>query len=59
MKENNTSDINGFRIRINTLIPGKSTNFNLYIRINGQAIVYLRAGDNLTKSKIESLDGRD
>lgn len=48
-----------FKVRINTLIPGKPLTFDLYLRINNQNITYLRAGDKLEKDKITALESRD
>ncbi len=48
-----------FKVRINTLIPGKATSFDLYVKINNQPVLYLRAGDNLSQEKINSFGNRD
>ncbi|PIS10793.1 MAG: HD family phosphohydrolase [Bdellovibrio sp. CG10_big_fil_rev_8_21_14_0_10_47_8] len=48
-----------FKVRISTLIPEKPTSFDLYLRINDQNIIYLRAGDKLVQEKIEALGSRD
>jgi HD-GYP domain-containing protein (c-di-GMP phosphodiesterase class II) len=48
-----------FKVRINTLIPGKPTTFDLHLKVAGQLITYLRAGDKLEKDKIELLNARD
>lgn len=48
-----------FKVRINSLIPGKPTTFNLYLRLNNQNILYLRAGDKLEEEKIKKLMDRD
>lgn len=48
-----------FKVRINTLIPGKPLTFDLHLRINNQSITYLRAGDKLEKEKIVALESRD
>jgi HD-GYP domain-containing protein (c-di-GMP phosphodiesterase class II) len=48
-----------FKVRINTMVPGKPTTFDLHIKINGQNILYLRAGDRLHPEKIKSLDSKD
>ncbi|MCE3010256.1 MAG: HD-GYP domain-containing protein [Proteobacteria bacterium] len=48
-----------FKVRINTMVPGKPTTFDLHIKINGQNILYLRAGDRLQPEKIKSLDSKD
>jgi len=41
------------------MVPGKPTTFDLHIKINGQNILYLRAGDRLQPEKIKSLDSKD
>jgi HD-GYP domain-containing protein (c-di-GMP phosphodiesterase class II) len=41
------------------MVPGKPTTFDLHIKINGQNILYLRAGDRLHPEKIKSLDSKD
>ena len=48
-----------FKVRINTLIPGKPTTFDLHLRINNQLITYLRAGDKLDEEKLRALMARD
>lgn len=48
-----------FKVRINTLIPGKSTTFDLHLKINGQVILYLRAGDKIAADKIKLLETKD
>ncbi len=48
-----------FKVRISSLIPGKPLTFDLFLRINNQNIVYLRAGDRLEKDKIQALQTRD
>jgi HD-GYP domain-containing protein (c-di-GMP phosphodiesterase class II) len=48
-----------FKVRINTLIPGKPLTFDLHLRINSQNITYLRAGDKMDKNKIVALESRD
>jgi HD-GYP domain-containing protein (c-di-GMP phosphodiesterase class II) len=48
-----------FKIRINSLIPNEKTNFTLYIRVAGNLVVYLHAGDYLTQEKIQTLDQKD
>jgi putative nucleotidyltransferase with HDIG domain len=48
-----------FKVRINTLIPGKPTTFDVYLRIGAQNILYLRAGDAIEKAKIDSLSKKD
>lgn len=47
-----------FRIRVNSLIPERSTSFDLFVMINGHHVLYLRAGDNLEHEKIISLTQR-
>lgn len=51
--------LNFFKVRINTLIPNKPTTFDLHLRIAGQTILYLRAGDRLEQEKIKALDNKD
>lgn len=57
------SDVNSnekhFKVRINSLIPGKPLSFDLFLKINGQVIHYIRAGDKIEKDKIDLLNGRD
>ncbi len=48
-----------FKVRINTLIPDKATTFDLYLKVAGQNILYLRAGDMLERNKIENLNQKD
>ncbi len=48
-----------FKVRINTLIPGKPTTFDLHLRLNNQIITYLRAGDKIDQEKISVLTTRD
>ncbi len=50
---------NFFKVRINTLIPGKPVTFDLYVRVAGQIIMYLRNGDQLTKDKVDRLSAKD
>ncbi len=48
-----------FKVRINTLVPGKPLTFDLHIKINNSNIVYVRAGDKLELSKIKTLENKD
>lgn len=48
-----------FKVRINTLIPGKPLTFDLYVKINEQTILYVRAGDKLEQSKLQALQNKD
>lgn len=48
-----------FKIRINTLIPGKSLTFDLHLKLNDQVVTYIRAGDQIEKDKIQLLTTRD
>ncbi len=48
-----------FKVRINTLIPGKPLSFDLYLRINQQNIIYMRQGDRIDQDKISALGNRD
>lgn len=48
-----------FKVRINSLIPGKQLPFNLYLRLNAKLTMYLRAGDKIEKEKLLLLNRRD
>jgi putative nucleotidyltransferase with HDIG domain len=48
-----------FKVRINTLIASKPIDFNLYVRVGGQNILYLREGDHLTQEKVSQLSIKD
>ncbi|MDX9731517.1 MAG: hypothetical protein RBT63_07080, partial [Bdellovibrionales bacterium] len=48
-----------FKIRVNSLIPDRPTTFDTYIMINGRTVLYLRAGDSLSASKIAHLQKAD
>jgi putative nucleotidyltransferase with HDIG domain len=48
-----------FKIRVGTLIPDNPTTFDLFIQLHGRHVLYLRAGDNLTREKISKLDRAD
>lgn len=48
-----------FKVRINSLIPGKTLTFNLYLRINSKITLYLRAGEMIQKDKLNFLHQRD
>jgi HD-GYP domain-containing protein (c-di-GMP phosphodiesterase class II) len=48
-----------FRIRLSTLRPEKTTNFDVYIQIDGKKHLYLHAGDKLSDGKIASLQSKD
>lgn len=48
-----------FKVRVKSLIPGKPTSFDLFIRVNQQMLLYLRAGDQLDKTKLDSLSSKD
>lgn len=48
-----------FKIRINTMVPGKPTTFDLFLRVADQHILYLRAGDKMTLEKLRALDNKD
>ena len=48
-----------FNVRINSLIPGKPTTFDVFLRINNQTVVYLRAGDKIDKDKMLALNTKD
>ncbi len=51
--------LNFFKVRISTLIPNKPTTFDLHLKIGGQTILYLRAGDRLEQEKINALETKD
>lgn len=53
------STVGHFKIRVNSLIPDRSTTFDTYIMINGRMVLYLRAGDSLPAAKIQKLDRAD
>jgi len=44
-----------FKTRINSFISGKQITFDVYLRINNQNILYVRAGDKIEASKIDQL----
>lgn len=48
-----------FKVRINSLIPGKALSFNLYVKINNKLNLYVRDGDRLEREKINLLNSRD
>lgn len=48
-----------FKVRIKTLIPGKPLSFDLFIRLQDNPLLYLRAGDILTPEKIAKLSKQD
>jgi HD-GYP domain-containing protein (c-di-GMP phosphodiesterase class II) len=48
-----------FRIRLSTIRPSKATTFDIYIHLDHQYVLYLRAGDRLSELKIESLHNKD
>lgn len=48
-----------FKIRVNSLIPDRPTTFDTYIMINGRTVLYLRAGDKLSREKISHLQKAD
>lgn len=52
-------DSNFFKVRVNSLVPNKPLTFDLHVKIGPQNILYLRAGDRLEKSKIDSLSNKD
>ena len=56
-----SNDLNSsfFRVRISTLIPEKPTNFDLFLKVGNQHVMYLRAGDKLDQEKINQLNVRD
>jgi putative nucleotidyltransferase with HDIG domain len=50
---------NYFKVRINTLIPGKPLSFDLFLKINQQNIIYMRQGDKIDQEKLNALGNRD
>ena len=48
-----------FKVRVKTLIPNKPTTFDLHLKVNNQFILYLRAGDKIDRTKMESLTAKD
>lgn len=48
-----------FKVRINTLVPNKTTTFDLFVQAGGHPILYLRAGDRLEADKIKALQAKD
>jgi putative nucleotidyltransferase with HDIG domain len=51
--------ISYFRVRINSLIPGKPTTFDLFLKLGDNYRIYLRAGDKIEKEKILLLAQKD
>ena len=58
-QENPAELIPHFKVRINTLIPGKPTTFDLYVKLGSNLRTYLRAGDKIEKEKILLLSQKD
>lgn len=50
---------NHFKVRIRSLIPNKQLPFDLFVRLQSQPVLYLRAGESLTEEKIQLLDKKD
>lgn len=48
-----------FKVRINTLVPGKALTFDLHLKVADKLVTYLRAGDKLEQDKIALLNSRD
>lgn len=48
-----------FRIRLSTIHPGKITQFDIFVQVDGRMITYLRQGDRLSDGKIQTLHARD
>lgn len=48
-----------FRIRLSTIRPEKITDFDIFVKINGNMIKYLHAGDQLNMKRIDRLHDRD
>ena len=45
-----------FRIRVNTIVPGRPTTFDLFVLLHGKFVHYLRAGESLSPEKVRTLD---
>jgi putative nucleotidyltransferase with HDIG domain len=45
-----------FKIRVNTIVPGRPTTFDLFLLLHGKFVLYLRAGESLSPEKLRSLD---
>lgn len=48
-----------FKIRVNTLLPGRTTTFDLFVSIGSHYTLYLHAGDQLSERKLEHLIKKD
>lgn len=48
-----------FRIRMSTIHPEKVTAFDMFVRVDGRMLLYLKAGDRLGDGKIQSLHQKD
>lgn len=48
-----------FKVRVKTLIPEKITTFDVYLKVNEQLILYLRAGSKIEKSKLDSISSKE
>jgi HD-GYP domain-containing protein (c-di-GMP phosphodiesterase class II) len=48
-----------FRVRISTILPDMTLPFDLYLEINNNKTIYLRAGSSISKEKIASLQQKD
>jgi putative nucleotidyltransferase with HDIG domain len=48
-----------FKIKVSTIIPERPIDFDLFIMINGRYVHYLRAGNQLSKDKIQQLGKSD
>lgn len=45
-----------YRIRVRSIYPDTPTEFNLYVYINNRYVLYLHAGDKLTKEKLKTIE---
>ena len=55
----NMNSTSHFKVRIKTLRPGVPLTFDIYLRLNDQYVLYLRAGNALDKTRIETLTTKD
>lgn len=44
---------------MSTILPGKSTDFDMFVHVDGRMLLYLRAGASLPEVKIETLHFKD
>lgn len=48
-----------FRIRVSTLRPEKTTDFDIFVSVDNKMILFVRAGDRLSDSRITHLHSKD